>query len=638
MREIKRLGDVIGNTFTAIPRNGGQTLHSAEVMDKLGVPRVTILVDPLYHSTWVLFPSNTSTAMTEAVLDAKLDKWTWRKLALDKLRPAGGQHTSCDVSEGPFDDGASPFADEEQSEGCGGGFADEMLTSSIAAGNQTSNNSADPEEHRSVRRRTRSPAPEDESSYTEGPVFRLPPDICVMLFEFVLEPFRLTSLDYNTKVEMLRRVCKYWKRIIDHRIGFWTRITTRCPLSFNKEAIRKSDWEDARKLLFDIEALYQLSDSQAFIREFGELMGLIHDFRPRWRTLDVRLPSSGTGRLLRELETAAPRLQSLEIVIVSDPRRDDAECGELLLLENEGDTLKNLKFVNLRVHFNPSAFTALSTLRLCDAISIQAYAFSSFLSEANDLEVLELSNVRSSSGPFPTDWRHPVMCASLKSLTLRELQNPINILSLFLNLNTPKCEHLCLAFAEDAEPFPDDEDEAIDALKTKLATVTQVVEPFGSTSTSFMRLGKEREGMEWWSEGTNLDGETVGVRLTLRLSVEDVDPENDDVTWFCGLVGDVLQRAEQSYIVKIDIFDALSNAPPILRPDAFEDLHMSELTVNVADGYLGQLATFLTAADGGRRFPALGCLHLMTSSFEEEKKHWPYPKSLAGLLRTLADA
>ncbi|KAG9001039.1 hypothetical protein FRB90_011688 [Tulasnella sp. 427] len=560
--------------------------------------------------------------MTEANLGAKLTKWTWRKL--DKLRPAGGQNTSRDVSEGPFDDGGSPFADEEQSEGGGG--------------SQTSNNSADPEEHRSIRRRTRSPAPEDESSYTEGAVFRLAPDICVMVFELVLEPFRLTALDYNTKVEMLRRVCKYWKRIIDYRRGFWTRITTRCSLSFIKEAIRKSDWELSPKLLFDIEALYRLSDSQTFVRDFGKLIGLVHQFRHQWRSLDVRVPSSGTQRLLRELDTPAPRLQSLEIVIVSDPRRDDADYGQLTLLENNGDSLKTLKHANLRVHFNPSAFTALSTLRLCDAISIQAGAISTFLSQAIDLEVFELSNVRSSSGPFPTDWRHPVMCPSLRSLTLRELQNPINILSLFLGLDTPKCEHLCLAFSEDQEPSPDDEDEVIDELKTKVAMVTQAIELLDSTSTSFVRLGKERDGMEWWSEGTNLEGETVGVRLTIRLSVEDVDPENEDVAWFCGLVGDVLQRADQGHLVKIDIFDGLSSTPPILPPDIFKDLHVSELTVNVADGYLGQLATFLTTPDGGRRFPALGCLHLITISFEEEKKHWLYPKSLAGLLRTLADA
>ncbi|KIO23770.1 hypothetical protein M407DRAFT_9259 [Tulasnella calospora MUT 4182] len=462
----------------------------------------------------------------------------------------------------------------------------------------------------------------------------LPPEIYVMIFELSLAPLRLNPLKYNTQVEKMRQVCKHWRDVIDQAKRFWLRITSRCPIKINKEAIRKSGRDRVHGLPFSIEFVTGPCDSEVTsakrLREFSEFMKVVKPYRSRWRSLDIALPEDGWYRLEPYITLHAGHLKTLTVSLTAGYEQQgglgkNPNHREIRLLGGDGAKLEleHLGLHRLPVHCDPTKLPNLLTLQLSGGIRISTQQLKSFLTNASHLKTLELTDVDSSSGPFDSNWEDPITLSSLRRLTLREMENPINMLSLFLTLHTPNCRHLLLALALDQEAFPNDFNVSMDNLEIRLGTIAQIATESESEVISSIRLGEEGEGHEWGREGVDFQGQPVGVRAMLRFANEnDIDPESEDITTiFFHFVQRVLDRSGQTLDTKVDVSNSLRGVGPMLQSNTLEGLNLVELTANILDGYLGCIADFLTRSGSDCKYSSLRTLHLIsTQSTQAEEK------------------
>lgn len=471
---------------------------------------------------------------------------------------------------------------------------------------------------------------------------RVPAELYLDIFELVLAPLGRKSFEYNVQVVKLRQVCRNWRRLIDQTTKFWLRITSRCPIKFNKEVIKNSGRDRHRGPPFSIEVSAGPSDSKAtsakILRGVSGFMNLLNPYKDQWSSLDVVLPKGGWERLEPHLKTQAATLKRLTISLVTNYDQpaglgNDHDYREISLLGGNGAELKHLTLHNIPIHFNPTALPGLLKLELSEPTRIARHQLMTFLINASGLETLDLTNVSTSDGPFESSWENDIALPSLRRLTLREISNPINMFSLFLALNTPNCRHLSLGLALEEDMLPDDLDASMDSLEMRLGTITRLATALESETVCHIRLGEDREDHEWWQEGIDKQGQPVGIRVFLRYAEEeDINPENDDMrTIFCRLVTKVLNRTGRIIPTKTDVSHSLSGVGSIIQSHALEGLNLFELSADVIDGYLGRLSNFLTRNDSSPKFPSLRTLHLLSA----EPKH--NAEKVAGSLLSLED-
>ncbi|KAG8964955.1 hypothetical protein FRC00_014184 [Tulasnella sp. 408] len=661
MRSKQRVAETQNQTFTAIPKSAGRVVSEYELTAALNTRRVVILADEETGNQWVSFSKNDYNLIDEGTLQLELDSWIWRKVGADTKDPQEIERfQSAWLEDGKdSDEDLSELPDNEDKTAANGHYTKKRtavlspppeFNSEVLSPSQSTavgpipgsthlgdNHSTDPDDLQDpgppprIRRKIESnqSSSTDEFKLQHRASFGgLPAELSIIIFDLVLAPLGLKSFEYNIQVETMRQVCKHWRNVIDQTKGFWLRITSRCPITINREAIRKSGRDRDQGLPFSIEFVSPPCTSKAtsakIQREFSEFMKLLKPYRSQWEYLDVTLPEQAWKSLKSFIKTQAAGLKALSLGLTQDPKKEVAlgngqPYGELSLFGGDGAALEHVILRCLPICYTPPLHLNLLSLQMSGGIHISIVGLKSFLVNASRLETLELTDVGSSNKPFDSSWENHIMLPRLRRLALQELVHPINIFTFFLSLETPVCQHLHLALALDQEGFPDDFNAAIDALEARIASTAEAVTWSESEVFSHIRLREEGEGHEWWQEGMDDQGQPVGVRLTLRFAEEqDIDPEDSDMaTIFCGLVKRVLDRLEPPIRTKVDASNLLRGVGSVLQSHALEGLNLLELSANIVDGHLGRLCNFLTRNDSTRKFPALRILHLLST----EPKH-----------------
>ncbi|KAG8983793.1 hypothetical protein FRB90_005764, partial [Tulasnella sp. 427] len=466
-----------------------------------------------------------------------------------------------------------------------------------------------------------------EETFRRTLIHRLPVEIISIILDRVLKSSSLTMAEHNAKVQQSRMVCKRWQYIIDYAKRFWLQITSQCSPTFNNEALRRwrHDGEEGPPLSIEFTTVHHdRQDVKRIARELDDLMEIVHPYQSKWHSLNLVLPPCIANRAWRYVDVPTPLLKTLSLSIIESSDDEHlVEYQKVSLLGGEAKGLESLKLDNIPLKFDPSPFAGLYRLQVSGVTMMPLAKIGSFLTHTIKLEVLELVDVRTSTGPLASSWRDSIHAPSLRSLTLHDLSNP----------------HLDVALQVAEGPFADDFPNVMTALATKVASVAQANITSSSEPVFHVRLGTEDEGYEWWSHGTELEGQSSGFHMLLRFKEPDeIDPVVYVSSWvtFPGLVKDTLEQVGGDYAVKLDIHDWLSGRPPTLSPEPFRSLNVVELVVNVVDSYLGRLQPFIIGVDSVARFPSLRRIHLLSCGSVDTARTYGTRANLEELVEGLA--
>ncbi|KAG8933434.1 hypothetical protein FRC01_009268 [Tulasnella sp. 417] len=621
MRIRKRVLETQNRTFTAIPKTAGRILFEFDVAAALHPKRVVILSDQENGNQWVSFSEADNALIDEAMISLKLEDWVWRKVGTDVADPEelgrfqvalleSGEKSSQGSSELPHNAEDAATADDYDTEWGTPNTSDQPELHSKPFPHSPPEITGQSTSAEAVN--LHPPPPTDTGLQPNLASIGLPLEIYTMIFESILAPLSHKFLEYNVQLEKIRQVCKHWRNIsIKHRASGFGLHRNGIPFSI-KFATRPCDSDVTEAKL---------------LRKFSEFMKVVKPYRAQWKSLDITLPQSGWTRLEPYIKPHPAILKTLVLSFTrggeqQDHFGNDQNYPKISLLDGNRAKLERLVLKDIPIHYNPTVFPNILELHLSGGICVSTHELTAFLTNALRLEIFELSDIRTSGGPFASSWVNSISLPSLRWLTLQELANPVNAFALLLTLHAPGCRRLSLSLAMDQDTFPDDPNTSLDHLETRLVAITFALAQSKTKAISHIRLGNESEGHTWWNEGVDNNGQLVGVRITLRFANDDdIDPETDDMTTvFCGFVKNILERAELTPDIKVDAMDMLRPIGPILQRDVFEGLNLVGLSVNIVDGYLGRLADFITGKNFNSKYRSLRTLHLIITELKHEEE------------------
>ncbi|KAG8959230.1 hypothetical protein FRC00_001809 [Tulasnella sp. 408] len=422
-------------------------------------------------------------------------------------------------------------------------------------------------------------------------------------------------------VKMLHKL--YWlgrrsRDVINSLPELWTKIHPTSPSGFTEYSLQQAT-------AYHISVYYspkpnrsiEPSSPEEQWQDFHKFLRLIKPQRAQWERMDMEVTPESLASLTTALESPSPNLRSLFVTVTAAPWSNSlalpmvpslrAQVNRRLnLLGGEQKRLQHLGLKNVPGRFDPTAFPGLVSLSLADGTRMRYTEITAFLGSSTSLRALSLVNIRWLDHlPAPTVSDEGLFLPQLKDLTLVEFLEHTGLTNLLYLIDIRACDKLHLRTLA-----------TVELLGQRLAQkVVPIVEKTLATQprTSLdIRHHSTSGEMSWEGRKTSqdLNGEE---KMGFHIGFSSSNPRRwDQLGTF---VKRVLDLTGQTNSISLDwngpywLRTGPIMAVPILSAEILRQLDITNVSANVAEGYLGYVKDFLID-DLEPRFPHLSSVQL----------------------------